>query len=190
MFKKDMTKVIASDISGDYEKLILGICRGTKPDHGVNKAQFPADIEILYKATEGKVGTDEAALINLVLTRSPDHLAQLNDAYRAKSKGGKSTFLQVLRAETSFSFRKCLEACFHDHVAYYAKQIHDACDGPGTKDQQLIVNVLLPNAYEMQRVVQRLKSFFKEDIFKLLKKELSGNYEKIMIKWVETQLAP
>ena len=28
LFKKDMTKVISSDISGDYEKIILKICEG------------------------------------------------------------------------------------------------------------------------------------------------------------------
>ena len=29
LFKKDMTKVISSDISGDYEKIILKICEGS-----------------------------------------------------------------------------------------------------------------------------------------------------------------
>lgn len=158
----------------------------------MNPQLFPADLDVMYKATEGKIGTDEAALINLVMQRSADHCAQLNDAYKAKSKGGKSTFLEVLAAETSFSFKRTLEAAFHDKIAWHARSIYEATVGKklATSESCLIHNLLLPNAYEVQRIVKRLADHHKVDLLKTIKAETSGNLEKILCKHVETCLAP
>ena len=123
LYGKDMGKVIDGDISGDYQRIITKICQGTRPDLGVNPQLFTADLAVLFKATEGKIGTDEKALIELVAQRSSAHCAVLNEEYRAKSKGGKHSFLEIIAKETSFSFRRCLECAFTTRPQWHARML-------------------------------------------------------------------
>jgi hypothetical protein len=189
-YDKNMEDVIKDDISGDYLKVILAICSGHRPDRVVDNALINPDLDTMYKCTEGKrMGSDTGPLIELVGSRSPEHLVVLNEAYKAKSKKGK-TFLEIIAKAFSFNFKRVMECAFTDRIAWYAKNIEEATNRVGTKDSRLIINLMLPSQFEVQLICQYMKNVYKTDMITMLKKELSGNYEKIMIAHVDTCLKP
>lgn len=47
------------DVSGKLQSNLDAVLNGKRPAHGIDQANVAADLEVLFKATEGKVGTDE-----------------------------------------------------------------------------------------------------------------------------------
>jgi hypothetical protein len=111
-------------LAGKFQKVLDAILNETRPHGGVQQDLVETDLEILFKATEGKVGTDEVRrercfgldlfeqsvkdqIINMIATRSPDHLMHLNKAYKNRSKKGK-TFVEELKVSGDCFFVVCL----------------------------------------------------------------------------------
>ena len=59
LFGKDLEKVIKKETSFAFEKLLVEVLKCQRPDWGVDHNSMVTDIDALYKATEGKLGTDE-----------------------------------------------------------------------------------------------------------------------------------
>lgn len=122
-----------------------------------------ADIDKLYHATEGKIGTNEKAVIDILCHRSWQHLKALNVAYINRSKHkwdfykvifflkSRSTqkviYSKVIGKETSGHFSTALMAIMHDPVEWHAKRIVEAAKGLGTNDRMFTSNIMLPNQW-------------------------------------------
>ena len=49
--------------ASNFENLLIALLRCQRPDYGVVQQTVPSDVEVLYKATEGRIGTDERTCI-------------------------------------------------------------------------------------------------------------------------------
>jgi hypothetical protein len=58
LFNKSLEKQVAGDLSGEEKQLFVGLIQGAKMDG----FSLDADLEQLYKAGEGKLGTDGTIL--------------------------------------------------------------------------------------------------------------------------------
>jgi len=190
MYKKDVVKVVEGDTSGNYRKLMVALLTGRKPVAGVDAASMNHDLDILYRATEGKVGTDEDAMIEILTARSHDHLAALNVAYVAKSKGGKRNFQDIVKDETSGNFTIAACALLELPAQWLCHRVSEACHGNGTDEKMLTRAILLGDAYVVQSIVERLRAHYKRDLIPYIKKETSGNYERALTTYVESCLRP
>ncbi len=76
-----------------------------------------------FQATEGKIGTDEKAICDIIKVRSREHLWAFNEAYRQRSKKGK-TAIEVLQSETSGILELAFCAVFMQPASWYARAIH------------------------------------------------------------------
>lgn len=189
-YKKDIESVVKGDTSGYYQKFLLAHLEGRRPDRGVDQPAVNADLDDLYRAGEGKIGTNEDAWIKLITSRSNEHCVHLNRAYIPKSKGGKHTFKEIIASETSGNLAVALQCAFTDPVEWFARRIIQATQGAGTKDALLISSLLLPSQIQVQHIVAKLKNEMKTDLIALIKKETSGNYESVLVHHVETCLKP
>lgn len=177
MFKKDVEKVVSGDTSGNYQALLLALLVGRKPASGVDTLAMNNDIDTLYRATEGKIGTDEVAMINILSVRSAEHLSALNAQYVTKSKGGNKTFSDVIKAETSGNFCMACLALMATPAMHLATQINVACKGVGTDERTLSRSLLLPDAYGVQEIVNIMRTRIHRDLVPLIRSEISGNYQ-------------
>ena len=74
-YGKDLVAEIKSETSGDYQKIVLKLLEGDRTQDGkadVEKCSGIADE--LYKAGEGKIGTDESIFIKYFTSLSPNEL--------------------------------------------------------------------------------------------------------------------
>lgn len=99
------------DTSGKFQGVLDAVLNCKRPESGVDMSAVPGDLETMYGATEGKFGTDEKAILNLVATRSREHLWYLNNAYKTRSPHQR-TFTEELKCEISgiFWLQKALVA--------------------------------------------------------------------------------
>lgn len=74
-YGKDLIKDLKSELSGNFEKTILALM----------KTPVLFDVYEIKEAIKG-VGTDEACLIEILASRSNEHIRELNRAYKAEFK--------------------------------------------------------------------------------------------------------
>jgi hypothetical protein len=155
-----------------------------RPEGGVEAHKMKEDLDDFFKATEGKIGTDEKALCHIIKHRSREHLWAMNEAYKARSKKGKSC-TEIIQAETSGNLELALCAAWMQPASWYARAIHLSMKGAGTNEHALIRNILLGFPFELKMAAGLLSSFYKEDIIKRIKSELSGDFERAVVAYVE-----
>jgi hypothetical protein len=195
---------VKSEVSGHFQEVLEAVMHDKRPESGVDAAHMEEDLEHFYKATEGKIGTDEKALAKIIKHRSREHLWALNEAYKHRSKKGRSA-VEVIQAETSGHLERALCAAFLQPAAWYARAIHLSMKGAGTDEHALIRNVFLPMPFELKMARDILSTFYKasgfvfeslakpvllqEDLVKRVKSELSGDFERAMIAYIEFTLS-
>ncbi|OWZ12600.1 Annexin protein, partial [Phytophthora megakarya] len=107
-YGEDLVKVLSSDLSGDLKKVILTAMRGEVADFNATvhtSAKAAADADALYKAGEGRMGTDEATFISILVLSPAEHVRSINSAYMSKYK---TNLVGAINAEFSGDAKRAL----------------------------------------------------------------------------------
>ncbi|CAO2638037.1 Annexin A11 [Lemmus lemmus] len=91
---QDLIKDLKSELSGNFEKAILALM----------KTPVLFDVYEIKEAIKG-AGTDEACLIEILASRSNEHIQELNRAYKTEFK---KTLEEAIRSDTSGHFQRLL----------------------------------------------------------------------------------
>ncbi|KAI4555437.1 hypothetical protein MJG53_019127 [Ovis ammon polii x Ovis aries] len=93
-YGKDLIKDLKSELSGNFEKTILALM----------KTPVLFDACEIKEAIKG-AGTDEACLIEILASRSNEHIRELNRLYKTEFK---KTLEEAIRSDTSGHFQRLL----------------------------------------------------------------------------------
>jgi len=171
---------IKDDTSGDFERILLA-CLSAKRDESpqVNDSQAAQDAEDLYKAGEGKLGTDDTTFINLFSHRSVAHLQAVDKHYRAKHNHGLDV---AVDKETSGNYKKALLALLKPREVHYADRIREAVQGLGTDDSLLIYTVCINNHKDdWKKLTAQYKAKFNRDLAADIASDTSRDYKKLLL---------
>ncbi|XP_003392076.1 PREDICTED: annexin-B12-like, partial [Amphimedon queenslandica] len=81
-YKQDLEKHIHSETSGHFRRLLISLTAAARdPDSIVDKSRARQDAQALYKAGEGKWGTDESTFNQILCARSYAHLRLVFEEY-------------------------------------------------------------------------------------------------------------
>jgi len=145
-----------------------------------------ADCEKLYKAMRG-VGTDEAALIEVLAYRTKPQLLEIAATYqRAHSKA----LADVIKSETSGHFRQLLLELLKPTDELLADIVHEAVHGPGTKDLLLIDVITQTTAQDMAALKATYQRKYKESLQKAVHDDTSGDYRTLLLACVVEVFLP
>eukprot|EP01112_Ceratiomyxa_fruticulosa_P022278 TRINITY_DN8102_c0_g1_i1.p2 TRINITY_DN8102_c0_g1~~TRINITY_DN8102_c0_g1_i1.p2 ORF type:complete len:292 (+),score=73.91 TRINITY_DN8102_c0_g1_i1:1494-2369(+) len=103
---QSLAKDIAEDTSGDFKVLLLSLLEHRAK--GAGGASVEADAEELFKAGEGKIGTNEQKFIEIFTKRSYAHLKEVFHHYENHHK--HHSIVQVIDSEFSGSLKYGLKA--------------------------------------------------------------------------------
>lgn len=101
------------DTSGKLPKILDAVMNNTHPASGIDQAKVAEDLETLFKATEGKLGTNEHDLFCSFLFYSPELIAprlgatQRLEAYAELQESGSPSWGVALLIFVLFGLPRC-----------------------------------------------------------------------------------
>eukprot|EP01116_Phalansterium_solitarium_P011314 TRINITY_DN26950_c0_g1_i1.p1 TRINITY_DN26950_c0_g1~~TRINITY_DN26950_c0_g1_i1.p1 ORF type:complete len:304 (+),score=101.45 TRINITY_DN26950_c0_g1_i1:151-1062(+) len=176
-YKKSISHDVGDDTSGDFKKSLLALIEHNRDIPPGPPAQAAADAHALYKAGEGKIGTNEKVFIELLCARPLLHTWNIAQAYK-QERGKKLT--KAIKSETSGYFCRTLLATVTPWPQFWAKRIHHAVAGVGTKDALLIRAFVLNNKPQLQAIAQAYAAKYKKSMYDDVKSDTSFNYQKVL----------
>jgi len=172
---KDLVQVLSSETSGDFKAALIDLCGGDRDESAINPAQLQADVARLYKAGEGRVGTDEKTFIKTLCNHAPWYNVALNQAY---GQAHKRDLVKAIEKEFSFSVKNLLVALCQGPYEYWADRLYLSMKGAGTDDRTLVFVLTLLERHELLFLSQLVKVRHGKDLASVIKADLSGDYEK------------
>jgi len=161
-----------------FFKILL---RGDR-DESNSPRNVQADAEDLYKAGEGRLGTDEKAFMT-ILCHLPDyHLRQVFDYYEKKYD---HTVEKAVKKEFSGDIEKNLlklVASIRNRAEYIADLFEKSMKGLGTDDKRLIRLAVRHRApYVIGPIKQAYQAKYGKSLAKRIKGDTSGDYCKLLL---------
>ena len=180
-YGKDLVAEIKSETSGDYQKIVLKLLEGDRAQDGKADVEKCAGIaEELYKAGEGKIGTDESIFIKYFTSLSPNELLIVCKEYHKKYK---KNMLDVIENEFGGNEKKLLTVMLYALFSpseFFAKQIMESIKGIGTDDVKLIRSVITRYSIDMKKVKKYFKKMYNKELLDEVKDDVSGSYGRIL----------
>jgi hypothetical protein len=179
---KSLEAVIGSEVSGDLKKFMLGLCQNREPESTpVSDAAARDDAERLYRAGEGKLGTDEATFIEIFTRRSLAHLKQVFAIYETIHK--RHTMHKAVESEFSGDLRRGLLGVVtfvRSPGEFWADALRLAMKGAGT-DEATLSRVIVGNRDIMPQIKSAYSAKYSKSLWQDVNSETSGDYKKSLL---------
>ncbi|XP_056133276.1 annexin A6 isoform X2 [Lampris incognitus] len=169
---RDLMKDLKSELSKNLERLIIGLM--------LTPAEF--DAKMMKKAMEG-AGTDEHALIEILVTRSNEEINAMTAAYVSAYK---TTLEEDIQSDTSGHFSRILVSLVQgardegsadpERADADAQELADACNAESDDMEIKFMSILCTRSFpHLRRVFQEFVRYTNKDIEQIIKKEMSGD---------------
>ncbi|KAH0624323.1 hypothetical protein JD844_031685 [Phrynosoma platyrhinos] len=182
-YGKDLIKDLKSELSGNFEKTILAMMK--------TPVQF--DIYEIKDAIKG-AGTDEACLIEILASRSNEHIREISRAYKAEFK---KTLEEAIRSDTSGHFQRLLISLAQGNrdestsvnmslVQSDAQALYAAGENRlGTDESRFNAILCSRSKAHLRAVFSEYQRMCNRDIEKSISREMSGDLESGMLAVVK-----
>ena len=182
-YKRDLEQDIKKETHGTLEHVLVSLLQGNrstnmKPD----QARAAAIAQEIFKAGEGKLGTDESVFNKYFCSLSPYELAAMAQQYH-KLTG--HTILQAIEKEFHGDSKKAFKTIVYATLSpseYFATRVNEAIKGWGTKDHLLIRILITRDEIDMPQIKQYYKQLYGKDMVEAVKNDISGDYQKLMVE--------
>lgn len=172
---------VLNDVSGDFKAILNELFKASRETTPcASDAEAQATAEQLYKAGEGKLGTDEKVFTSVFAKRSPAFLERVDYFYKSAHKHGLD---KAVCGETSGYYEKTLLALLKPRHAFIADRLFEAMKGAGTDDVALVYwfsTLEKSELHEVARVFQQRHSKEKS-LAEMIKGDTSGDYRDLLI---------
>ena len=182
LYNEDLEKKISSDTSGDVQRILVSLLQCKRSENSVPiDSECKQIAEALFKAGEGKIGTDEQLFNKVFALSSPPELFSINNFY---SELSSKSLKEAVSKEFSGGIKRALKTILESTIApatYYAKNVNKAVKGLGTKDKMLIRNIVAREGIDMKEIRESYKNLFGKEMVDDIKGDTSGDYQKILM---------
>jgi annexin A7/11 len=209
-YQKVFGRSLENDVKGDLSMkterhflIVLGANRA-EDSAPVIPQDVDRDVMDLYRAGEGKVGTDELMFCSVLSSRNDNQIRAINYAYEQKFRKRLEDVIRKVSISYSIIFLSRLQAVltsiqeFSGHMEdallyqlrnatdkymHGAALLEDAMAGLGTSDQLLINRVVRFHwdPATMANVKAAFQQRYKRSLSSRIKGETSGDYERLMV---------
>jgi len=182
-YKSDLEKDIKDEEDGPLGRIFRSLASGDRPTgSAVDSNLAKEEAQKLYDAGEGKhLGTDEVEFVRILISRS---FAQLKATFDEYSKIAGRDIEKSIKREASGDLEDALLAivkCIRNTPAYFAERLQESMKGAGTKDKDLIRILVSRSEVDLVEIEKEYERLYSKDLIKEIKKELSGDYEDIIV---------
>lgn len=191
VYNKDLVKTVQGELSMKTERMFNMALSGQRDENPyVDQQRVQQDVEALYRAGQGKIGTDEIGVCGILLSRSDAHLQAIAQAFPQRHKKSLS---QMVEGEFSGHMKSGLlylvKAYENDGqgIARDVEYLEDAMSGMGTKDERLIYRLLRChwNRPKFASIKSQFQTRYRTTLRKRVEGETTGKYEKALVAIIE-----
>jgi len=188
-FGRSMEADVKSDLSMKTERLFGMVIAANRADEStpVNLQERDHDCSELHRATEGKAGTDQITVCNILASRSDGQLRAIAQHYQQKYH---IALVDVVKKEFSGHMEDALLLMLNralDRAMTDAEQLEETMKGIGTKES-LLVNRAVRVHWDKGHLDQVRKAYmhrYKRDLITRVKGETKGDFEKLLVACLE-----
>jgi len=186
-FGESLEKWIMEETSGHYEKYLLALASAERASSAgaVNKEEVAKDSERLYKAGEGRLGTNESVFIEIFANKSWKHLRQVSEHY---GKNHKHSLDTAIKDEFSGDLERALlwtlESVENRH-AFFARLLQKSMAGLGTHDDDLIRIMVTRRHNDLWEIAEEYHTLFKKTLKEDIEGDTSGDYKKLLVEMIK-----
>jgi hypothetical protein len=181
---KSIHAIIDDVSSGNFAKVVNIVLKGKRDtrEH-IPDEEAKTVSERLFKAGEGKLGTDEKVFNEIITTYSPHALKQISHHYEQKHKHGIE---KAIKSETSGSYEDLLVGLIKTKHEYFADRLYDAIAGLGTDDTYLIYAFGVLSKDDLHKVAHIFNERHPKrgGLANAVKGDTSGDYGDLLLKIV------
>jgi annexin A7/11 len=182
--RRNLEADVKSELSMKTERHFLMVLAATRAESSapVIPQQVDADVLEIYKATEGKMGTDELLVCQILSSRNDAQIGAIARAYEAKYRRSLEA---VIVSEFSGHMQRALLHQLRsgvDKAMRDAQLLEHAMAGAGTKDRLLLNRVVRIHwdRNHLQTVKAAYRHKFGKDLGSRIRGETSGDFEKAL----------
>ncbi|DAZ93218.1 TPA: hypothetical protein N0F65_001570 [Lagenidium giganteum] len=182
LYNKDLAVLLDSELSGDFRKAVMAALQSPMVEYNSSfhtKAKAEEDAEKLYKAGQGKWGTDEETFIKLLVSSPPKHLAHMNEIYLKKHNNGIKV---AVEKEFSGDAKKALLYFVRlslEPAEFLAEHFESTMKGFGTDEKGLSAALVRYHAY-LPAVRNEYVKKYGKSLKDRIHGETSGDYRKLL----------
>ncbi|XP_036379456.1 annexin A6-like isoform X1 [Megalops cyprinoides] len=175
---RDLMADLKSELSKNLARLILGLM--------MTPAEF--DAKMMKKGMEG-AGTDEHALIEILVTRSNQEIKAMCQAYQ---DAYGNSLEDAISSDTSGHFCRILVSLVQGareegpadvgRVMADAQELGDACNDDSSSMETRFMSILCTRSFpHLRRVLQEFVKCTNKDVEQIIKQEMSGDVKNAML---------
>lgn len=185
LYKRSMESDVKGDLSAKTERMfdMVMAARRVEESAPVIPQQVDNDVQEIYRATEGRAGTDQLIVCSILTNRSNGQIRAIGQAYKLRYH---RTLQEVIIKEFSGHMEDALVfivGAAEDPAKHDADILEAAMKGMGTNDAALIRRVIMIHWIpdRLQQAKAAFKHFYKRDLADRIRSETRGDYEKLML---------
>eukprot|EP00276_Gloeochaete_wittrockiana_P022563 CAMPEP_0184368642 /NCGR_PEP_ID=MMETSP1089-20130417/161781_1 /TAXON_ID=38269 ORGANISM="Gloeochaete wittrockiana, Strain SAG46.84" /NCGR_SAMPLE_ID=MMETSP1089 /ASSEMBLY_ACC=CAM_ASM_000445 /LENGTH=303 /DNA_ID=CAMNT_0026710959 /DNA_START=103 /DNA_END=1014 /DNA_ORIENTATION=+ len=186
IFNKNLEDVLKAQSSGSMKILFVMLLTANRSEvTEANAQEVATDVEELYKAGKGRIGTNETPFLRIFTQRSVAQLRAVDAAYCQKTG---STLKRVVEKEFSGDIKRSLSTMLDylmDRGLHFAELIESSVKGAGSSDTKLIRNVAHLRGPLKAEVEAAYMRKYSKSIAHRIKADTSGDYRKLLLTVVE-----
>merc|ERR1712038_171454 len=184
MYTDDLVARMSSEwLSGDLKTILLSSTQAAEeefnPDYHTEE-KAAEDAEILYKLGQGRWGTDESAMVKIVVLSPPKYLKMINAIYCDKYG---YTLMKAFEKELNKrggDAAKFVVGMKLKPFETIATLIKKSTKGLGT-NELLLTSTMVRYQDLMGNVYVAHEALFEKSIHKRIKDEVGGHYKKLLM---------
>ncbi|KAJ0411949.1 hypothetical protein ATCC90586_009906 [Pythium insidiosum] len=190
-YNEDLAVMLNGELSGDYKQVIMSALQSTVVEfkssfHTKQKAE--EDAQLLYKAGEGKWGTDEKSFVKILLSSPPEYVKMMDDAYKAKYGHG---LVKAIHGEFSGAAKDALDYFVRITLEPFnllAEAIEGAMKGIGTDEQSLSAFIVRYHKYQ-DKIDPIYREKYKISLRERVHGEVGGNYRDLLLHVIDAPVS-
>lgn len=185
LYNKDLAKEVQSETSGSFKKLLYSLlqCNRSEEKHPDLK-RCKERAEELYKAGEGRTGTDEDIFNKIFAVSSRNELKYISQYY---NQIAKHSILEAIEKEFSRDVKKLYQTIIYGLInpsEYFADKVNEAVEGMGTDDNLLIRIILSRRDIDLPKMKIFFEKKYKKSLVSAVREDTSGDYQKLIVKLI------
>ncbi|KAL7925110.1 Annexin [Trichoderma austrokoningii] len=183
-FRRSLESDVAEDLSFKTKDMFSIVLAANRAEDSapVNPQQVEQDVLTIYKATQGRAGTDEIIVCSTLTNRNDNQIRAINYTYKQKFN---RPLTEVIDSEFSGHMKDALLFQVRHAVDKYmhaAELLEDSMAGLGTKDHLLVSRVVRFHwdRQELANIKGAYQQRYKKSLTSRIKGETSSHYRTLM----------